>query len=133
MISVFLLTQIWPALIRHAGTGTLMTGVARCLLAAMAPLVLLGLRYPLKMLPILLFELTWKSIWLLAFGLPLWMGHRVDADTFETIKACLMGAVLFPIVIPWGYVFTNYVKPRGDRWGREGAAAPRSRSETRAA
>lgn len=116
MIAIFLLTQIWPALIRHSGETALMSNVARCLLAAMAPLVLLGLRHPLKMLPILLFELTWKSIWLIAFGLPLWMAHRLDADTFETAKACAMGVVLFPLVIPWPYVFANYVKARGDRW-----------------
>lgn len=111
MISIFLVTQIWPALIRHAATpGPLMSNVARCLLAAMAPLVLLGLFYPLKMLPILFFELTWKTIWLVAFGLPAWSAHQVDPDMFETIKACAMGAVLFPLVIPWGYVFTNYLR-----------------------
>lgn len=116
MVSVFLVTQIWPALIRHAGTSTHMTGVARCLLAAMAPLMLLGLRYPLKMLPILLFEFIWKLIWVVVIGLPLWSAHKLDADTFETLKACGMGVMLLPLMIPWGYVFANYVRPRGDRW-----------------
>ena len=113
MITLFLTTQIWPALIRHSGEPMLMSNVARCLLAAMAPLVILGLFYPLRMLPILFFELTWKAIWLVAFGYPLWSGHHVDADTYETIKACAMGVVLFPIVIPWGYVFRAYVRPSG--------------------
>jgi hypothetical protein len=27
-----------------------------------------------------------------------------------------MGVVLCPLVIPWGYVFTNYVRKAGDRW-----------------
>ncbi len=134
MVSVFLVTQIWPLLFHHR-PWSLMHGVAVCLLAAMAPLMLLGLRYPLKMLPILLFELTWKSIWLAAIGLPLWSAGHVDADTWETIKACLMGAVIFPIAIPWPYVFANYLTPRGDRWrGPAAASAPaRSRSEATAA
>jgi hypothetical protein len=32
------------------------------------------------------------------------------------MKACLMGVVLFPLVIPWGYVLANYVKAPADRW-----------------
>ena len=34
----------------------------------------------------------------------------------ESFVACLMGVVLFPIVIPWGYVWANYVKAPADRW-----------------
>jgi hypothetical protein len=117
MVFVFLTTQIWPAIFFHTKPWSLMHGVACCLLAAMAPLMALGLRYPVKMVPILLFELTWKSIWLFAMGLPLWSAHRVDPDTFETIKACAMGVILFPLVIPWRYVFATYVKAPGDRWG----------------
>jgi hypothetical protein len=128
MISLFLVTQIWPLLFHHR-PWSLMHGVAVSLLAAMAPLMLLGLRYPLKMLPILLFEFFWKTIWVVAIGLPLWSTGQVDADTFETIKACGMGVVICPIVIPWGYVFANYLKPQGDRWST--AATPRR--EARAA
>ena len=116
MISVFLITQIWPALIRHSGEPALMSNVARCLMAAMAPLMLLGLRYPLKMLPIMLFEFFWKTIWIAAFGIPLWLNHQATPEILESIKACGMGVVLCPIVIPWGYVLDNYIKPRGDRW-----------------
>jgi hypothetical protein len=122
LVSLFLLTQIWPQVIRHSGEPAIMSNVARCTMAAMAPLMLLGLRYPLKMLPIMLFEFFWKTIWVAAFGLPLWLGHNVTPEIAETIKACGMGVVLCPIVIPWGYVWTNYVKPQGDRW--HGAASP---------
>ncbi len=68
------------------------------------------------MLPLLLFELVWKSIWLIAIALPLWCAHQLDADALETVRACLMGIVIFPIAIPWPYVLANYVKKPGDRW-----------------
>ncbi|HEX7679364.1 MAG TPA: hypothetical protein VF713_14630 [Thermoanaerobaculia bacterium] len=116
LIFVFLASSIWPLIIHHTKPWSLMHGVACCLLAAMAPLVALGIRYPLQMLPVLLFELLWKSIWLIAIALPLWQAHQIDPDTAETVKACLMGWVIFPIVIPWPYVFANYVKKAGDRW-----------------
>ena len=121
LVSLFLLTQIWPALIRHLGEPAILSNVARCLMAAMAPLMLLGLRYPLKMLPIMLFEFFWKTIWIAAFGIPLWLHHQVTPDIMETIKACGMGVVLCPIVIPWDYVWRNYVKPHGEPW--RGAAS----------
>jgi len=71
------------------------------------------------MLPLMLFELAWKSIWLIAMALPLWLGNQVNAEVHESIKACLMGVILFPIVIPWPYVLANYVERRGDRWTLE--------------
>jgi hypothetical protein len=83
----------------------------------------LGIRYPLQMLPMLLFELLWKAIWLLAVALPLWSAHHLDPDTMDTVNACLMGVVLCLIVIPWPYVLANYAKKPGDRWKR---VAPRT-------
>jgi hypothetical protein len=106
---------IWPGIIHHDKPWTLMQGVARCLLAALSALAILGLRYPLKMLPLLFFEVAWKAIWLLVVALPLWSAHRMDADTSETAYECLMAAI-FLIAIPWPYAFANYVAARGDRW-----------------
>jgi len=36
----------------------------------------LGLRYPVKMLPLLIFELVWKAVYLLAFAAPLGSAHQ---------------------------------------------------------
>jgi hypothetical protein len=41
----------------------------------------------------LLFELIWKAIDLIAFALPLWSAHQVDAATAEGIQACLMRVI----------------------------------------
>lgn len=115
LILVGLGIQIWPAIIHHARPWELMHGIVTCILAAVTVMAAIGLRYPLQMLPLLLFELTWKSIWLAVVAWPLWRAGDLDANTMETVQACLMG-VIFPIVIPWGYVMRNYVLKRGDRW-----------------
>ena len=107
---------IWPGIIHHAKAVELMDGVVSSLLAAVAVLAALGIRYPLQMLPLLLFELVWKSIWLIAFALPLWSANQIDADTQKTVVDCLMGIVIFPIAIPWPYVYANYVRKAGERW-----------------
>jgi hypothetical protein len=115
LIAVGLGSTIWPSVIHHA-PWSLWHGVGISVLTAVSLLAILGLRYPLKMLPLLFFELTWKAIWLIAAALPLWTSHsRIDADTADTIQACLMGAI-FLIVIPWRYVFAAYVLQPGDRW-----------------
>jgi hypothetical protein len=114
---------IWPGIIRHASDTPLMNGVVSCLLGAVSVLAAIGIRYPLQMLPLLLFELIWKSIWLAAFAFPLWRAGALDADTSQTVSDCLVGLVLVPI-IPWRYVFHHYVKQPGDRWrASEGATA----------
>lgn len=116
LILVGLGAIIWPGLIHHAMAKDPMHGPAGSLLAAVTIMAALGIRYPLQMLPLLLFELVWKSIWLIAVALPLWSVHQLDANTMESVVACLMGIVIFPIVIPWPYVLANFVKKPGDRW-----------------
>lgn len=116
LIVVGLGFEIWPGLIHHEKAWSLWRGVGTSLLAGVSVLAVLGIRYPLQMLPVLLFELVWKSIWLIAIALPLWSANQLDADTWETIYACLMGIVLTPIVIPWPYVLASYVTKPGDRW-----------------
>ncbi|MEO7683719.1 MAG: hypothetical protein ABIU86_07245 [Gemmatimonadaceae bacterium] len=117
LIAVGLGSLIWPGIIHHAKPWGHMQGVANAFMAALSALALVGVRYPLQMLPLLLFELLWKSIWLLAVALPLWSANQLDPNTRQTITDCLVGIVLCPLVIPWGYVLRNYVRKRGDRWG----------------
>ena len=76
----------------------------------------LGIRYPLQMLPVLLLEFFWKALWMIAMAWPLWVAHAIDAKTSENLFAVGLGVVLCPIVIPWRYVFANYVTKPGDRW-----------------
>ncbi len=116
LVFVGLGVTIWPLILNVPKDLEHMKGVVRAVLTAVSLLAAMGIRYPLKMLPLLFFELAWKSIWVLAIGLPLWSSNQMDANTRETWNACLMGVVLFPLVIPWGYVLRTYVKQAGDRW-----------------
>ncbi len=67
-------------------------------------------------MPIPLFELLWKVIWVVAFALRMWLHAGLDDYTLETLFACLMGVVLVPIVIPWTYILEHYVRAAGDPW-----------------
>ena len=109
---VMLGLSVWPEIINHAGAWDPVKGVAFSFWAALSVLSGLGLRYPLKMLPLLLLQLLYKSIWVIAIALPLWSAFR----SVELTRIMAMGAVVDLIVIPWPYVIANYVKKPGDRW-----------------
>ena len=116
VIAVGLGVQIWPLVLRSASAPPAhMQGVVRAVLTAVSLLALLGLRYPLQLLPLLLFELTWKAVWVLAIGFPQWRSGHLDAATHETWTTCLGSVVLCVVVIPWGHVLRHYVRARGDR------------------
>jgi hypothetical protein len=68
------------------------------------------------MLPLLLFELAWKTIWLLDYGLPQWSSGRLPPTFAGDFQAIAAGVILMPIVIPWGYVYRRYIKQGADRW-----------------
>ena len=123
LIAVGLGSVIWPGIINPPADLGHMQGVARALLGAVSLLALLGIRYPLQMLPLLVFELTWKTIWVVAIGLPLWSAGALDVDNQGTLVDCLVGLVLFPLVIPWGYVLTHYIRRPGDPWRRDSSSA----------
>jgi len=87
-----------------------------CFLGALTALSLLGVRYPVRMLPLLFFELAWKLLWVLVVWLPLSLAHRVDPDTAENAFSIFVGVVVVPLVLPWSYVWKNYVTAAADRW-----------------
>jgi hypothetical protein len=114
LMALFLLGTIGPRLAEPP--PTLMTGAARALFVALGLLAALGVRYPLQMLPIMIFEFTWKLLWVAFIGLPLWAAGRLDPDSAQTFFEVGVGVVLVPIVTPWRYVYENYVRRPGDPW-----------------
>ena len=106
-------SQIARALFVHEPTAR---GVIPALLAGMCLLDLIGLKDPRQMLPLLLFEFAWKYIWFFAFGLPQWFSGQHPPTFAEDFFNIGFGVMIMPFVIPWGYVWRNYVMARGDRW-----------------
>ena len=115
LLAVGLGVYYWPTVISHTSALAASKGVLYGLLAGLGATAVLGLRYPVQMLPLLIFELVWKAIYLIAFALPLWSARQIDAAAAEDIKACLMVLIFLPL-IPWRYVFAHYVLKPGDRW-----------------
>ena len=91
-------------------------GMLKAMISGLWVMCLITIRYPLKMIPVLLFELVWKLLWLIFFGIPQWwtgVGSPRLAEDLWSIGAFPIVCVL---VIPWGYVWRHFVKEPSDRW-----------------
>jgi hypothetical protein len=114
IMAVGLAVVKWPEIVHHA-QWPLMEGVVNSMLVALSVLAFVGLRYPVQLLPVLLFESAWKLIWLAVVALPLWSARHLDPATREVASQCLLVVVILA-VIPWRYVVAHYLTGRGDRW-----------------
>ncbi len=107
--------MIVPQIVDHPTTDR---GVIAALLGGVWLLAFLGLLHPLRMLPLLMFELVWKLIWVLAYGLPKWSAGQLTPVTAQDLTNTLFGVILMPLIIPWPYVWRRYVKQPGAPWRR---------------
>jgi hypothetical protein len=103
-----------PLFLHHVH-WTVTSGAAHSFLLALALLSIVGIRYPLAMLPLLIYELLWKMIWLSGYALPLWLANQVDADTRQSFFEIAPIVIIIPL-LPWGYLYSNYAKKPADRW-----------------
>ena len=106
----------WPHL-PHASDLPLYEGVELCLLTAMSLLAFLGLRYPVKLLPVLLFESAWKLLWLGLVAAPRAVSGELDSAFSQVATNCSLVVVILA-VIPWRYAWQQYVRADGDPWRR---------------
>jgi hypothetical protein len=104
----------WP-MVPDARALPLFKGVVVCILTAMSLLALLGLRHPVRLLPVLLFEAAWKVLWLLAVAAPTAAAGDVDDDMSRVISSCALVVVVLA-VIPWRHAWRQYVSTPGDPW-----------------
>jgi hypothetical protein len=114
VIAVGLVVVKWP-LLPTASSLPLFEGVTLAMLVAMSLLALLGVRYPVRMLPVLLFESAWKLLWLGLVALPRAIAGTLDDATTQILVNCSLVVVVLA-AIPWLYVWRRFVREAGDRW-----------------
>ena len=114
VMGVGLVVFRWPSLI-GASSLPVMEGAVVSLMVALSLFAFLGLRYPVGMLPILLFEGLWKVIWLATVGLPHLLADDMDAP-MQKLFGSIIWVALVLAVTPWDYVWKRYAKAPGERW-----------------
>ena len=116
LITVGLALTWGPGMVAHTDSWAQRNGALGSLMIGVSVVCLLGLRYPLQMLPLLIWELTWKTVWVVVIGVPLWLNNAVTPGVEANFLACLMGVVLTPLVLPWRYIVHHYFRQPAERW-----------------
>jgi len=109
LVFAFVGLESWTSIINHQGPWDHVRAVAFCVWAAYSTLLLLGLINPLKVLPIVIFMIFYKSLWIMVVAYPLWRAGALAGSPAEEMAHTFMWALVMIIFVPWGYVFKNYV------------------------
>ncbi len=106
---------LWPSVLDPTQHWGKTEGMATCMLAAFSIMCVIGLRYPVQVLPVLIWECAWKTLWLVIVPLPQWWAGHIDAQIRPAIFSVSMVLLVY-LAVPWGFVFRQYVVAHGERW-----------------
>lgn len=107
LMATFMGGFVWYRLTFESAGQPLYWGLGKSMLGALALMSLLGVRYPLQMLPLMLYETAWKTVWLTVIALPAWLRGNWNIELQGLFNDCI-GIVIAYFIIPWRYVWARY-------------------------
>jgi hypothetical protein len=111
LVVVFVASDSWSTILKHQGQWDHVKAAAVCMWVAYSTLSIFALINPLKWLPIVMFEIFYKIIWLVIVAYPLWSTNRLAGSPAEEMTYAFAWVVLPIVAMPWGYAFRTYVWP----------------------
>ena len=112
LIALFVGRDSWTYIATHEGQWEPFEAVAWSVWSAFACFALLGIVRTVLLIPLLLFEIVYKALWLMLAAYPLWTEGKLAGSPAEGIAYAFAWAVLPIIAIPWPYVVRTYVLGR---------------------
>jgi hypothetical protein len=113
LVFAFVGQRSWLAILEHQGDWDPYAAAAVSMWASSSLLSLVGVFHPLKMLPLVLFEIGYKLIWLTVVAWPLWTANRLTGVA-EGLTYAFLPVVGPMLLVPWGYVCRRYLWSPGD-------------------
>lgn len=83
---------------------------------------------PLQMLPLVLFMIFYKSLWLAVVAYPLWSSGQLEGSAAEGMARVFVWVPLPILLVPWGHVVRTYLPFR--RKAAQGRASGESQRRT---
>ena len=99
----------WSTIVTHQGPWDPTRAVAWCAWAAYATLSLFGLFNPLRWLPIVIFMIFYKTLWIIVVAYPMWSAGTLAGSSADEMAHVFIAAPFLTLIIPWKYVFEKYI------------------------
>lgn len=109
LMFVFVGLDAWKTIITHQGSWDPTRAVAWCVWAAYATLSFFGLLNPLRWLPIIIFMIFYKTLWIIVVAYPMWSAGTLAGSPAEGMAQVFIAAPFLALIIPWKYVFEKYI------------------------
>ena len=109
LMFVFVGLDAWKTIITHQAAWDPTRAVAWCVWAAYSTLSGLGLLHPLRWLPIVIFMIFYKTLWVIVVAYPMWSAGTLAGSPAEGMAQVFIAAPFLALIIPWKYVFEKYI------------------------
>lgn len=115
LMAVVMGTGVWGQMLFQPEPWPVSRIVAKSMLGALAVMSLLAVRYPLQMLPLMVFEIIWKTTFFLLFFVPAWLKGAVPPDMQILFWECI-GIIVAYFIVPWRYFWVRYFGHPAEPW-----------------
>jgi hypothetical protein len=115
LVVVFVGFRTWAGIFHHQGDWEPYMAAAVSMWASSSLLSVLGVLHPLRMLPIVLFEIGYKTLWLVVVAWPLWTANRLTGSPAEELTYAFLPVIVPILLVPWSYVFRRYIRRTSTR------------------
>jgi len=109
LMLVFVTPEAWRVLLQHLSPWDPLHAMAFCVWATYPALAVFGLFRPLRWLPLMIFTIGYKTLWLAFYAWPLWNAGKLAGSSAEQMAYSFAPVVLLAAVVPWGYVLRELV------------------------
>lgn len=112
LIFLFVGFDAWSALLGHQGAWDPLRAAALCMFAGYSLLSGIGVFRPLLMLPVMVFMVVYKSIWLAVVAYPLWSDGALAGSSAEPMANIFVWVVVPILFVPWRHFWYKFVLGR---------------------
>lgn len=109
LMFLFLTYDSWAHILHHTGPWDPANSAAWFMWGSCSVIAVIGIRRPLRMLPIVLFEIVYKTAWLIVIALPLYQRNELTGTPAEGMADNFMLVILPIVAMPWRYFFRTYI------------------------
>jgi len=109
LMFLFLTYGSWIHVTHHTGPWDPANSAAWFMWGAFGLIALIGILRPLKMLPIVLFEIVYKVAWLIVIAYPMYQRNELTGTPADTMAHNFMLVILPIVAMPWRYFFRTYI------------------------